>query len=538
MIQISCPIDRQDLKNIVIAAFERSCGVGSARSVSYPELIEIAALNLQQYTKYSILVLVSPPEECSSSLMSILKTTTAKVIIFGEVPPSLGHFLNMQAHPISERVIASSFCEPAPAHKFSESAGYIRYIKGLRESDKVLPLRALRHYDYASEWNNLGFGAITTDGTIWSLSSCIDVMPKNILAYLMIQEEVLSAYCALWDYPQASLLWFNREVGPVDSYEWRLIEVYISQYRFNVLPALPVILEVPYGFECAVTMRLDCDEDVESARPLYQAYKALKIPFSLALHASILAESRHHQLPREVIQNGGSVLSHTLTHAPSWGGSKNAAFEEGLKSADIIECAIGYRPVYAVSPFHQTPRYARDALATAGYYGCVGGIISSDPDFSMARGGRPPYSNSDFIGHTQQCMLHGDCILDGEDPLKIYKQAFDLALMTKTLFGYLDHPFSSRYQYGWESEIYRIQVHEKFINYIKKNKSFIFLSECEGLDFIRFKSAIEFKQNGSEVKLLPTVKNHSGQEVGIEYGGHIYKLSQGCYGVNMLRLDV
>lgn len=533
MIRIACPSDRQELQSILIAAFERSCGVGSVQALTYSHLIEIAAAGSQSNVKNAILVLVSPPEDSVKFLKWVLERGVAKVIIFGVVPSSLAKILQVQAHPITAKVVASSKCAPAPIHQFSESSGYIRYIKGLDETGEVLPSRALCRYDYASEWNNLGFGAITADGSIWSLSQCADVPKKNILSLLVSDESELSAYCALWDYSHASLLWFNREVGPIDSYEWRLIEIYISRYRFPVLPALPVIMEVPYGYDCAITMRLDCDEDVESARSLYQAYKNMGIPFSLALHASILADPVHHHLPCEVIKSGGAILSHTLTHAPNWGGSKSNAFEEGVKSADIIESAVGFRPYYAVSPFHQTPGYAREGLISAGYLGCVGGIMASDPEFIMARGGRPPYSNSDFIGHSQQCMLHGDCLLKEEDPLKIYKQAFDLALMTKTLFGYFDHPFSSRYQYGWESEINRIAFHKALIEYFKKDKAYIFLNENQALEFISYKSSIEFSYEGSEVKLLPTKENDTNQDIGIEFGGQIYKLTHDGYRVKI-----
>jgi hypothetical protein len=499
--------------------------VGSIQSVSYPELMGVVNVGLQSNSKYSILVLVSPPEECTLFLIHVLESTMAKVIVFGAVPPLLAQFLNMQVRPISAKVVSASECSPTPIHHFSESTGYIKYVKGLCEDGQDLPLRALRRYDYANEWNNLGFGAITADSSIWSLSHCADVLPQNTLANLMTHEEELSTYCALWDYPQASLIWFNREVGPIDSYEWRLIEIYISQYRFHDLPAWPVLLEIPYGYDGAVTMRLDCDEDVESARPLYEAYKELGIPFSLALHATVLADPKHHQLPREVIAGGGAILSHTLTHAPNWGGSQAEALREGMESAATINQSINMSPRYAVSPFHQTPLYARLGLAEAGYLGCVGGIIASDPDFVMARGGRPPYSDMGFIGHTQQCMLHGDCLLEEGDPLATYKRAFDQSFGTKTLFGYLDHPFSERYQYGWESEEARIEAHRQFIQYIQERSNYIlFLNENDALDLLYIKSDVHTEEGNGEIKISSPLSSSAGLALAIEYGHHTYSL--------------
>jgi hypothetical protein len=525
MIQVVCPYGNDELREIICAAFERTCGLGSIRNISYYDLIRDGFLSGQVSSKYTISVLVSPPEECAPSIISALETMVTKVIIFGSITPLLAQFLSMQVRPISDKVINASECSPTPIYQFSESAGFIKYVKGLGDGSKPPPLRALRRYDYANEWNNLGFGAITADGSIWSLSACADVLPENTLAYLMTHEEQLSAYCALWDYSRASLLWFNREAGPIDSYEWRLIELYISHYRFNELPAWPVVSEIPYGYEGAVTMRLDCDEDVESARPLYEAYKEWSIPFSLALHATVLADPIHHQLPDEVMAGGGAILSHTLTHTPNWGGSQAEALHEGLESASIIYQAVSFTPKYAVSPFHQTPIYARLGLAQAGYQGCIGGIIANDPDFVMARGGCPPYSGADFIGHTQQCMLHGDCLLKQGDSLATYKRAFDQSLDSKTLFGYLDHPFSERYQYGWKNEGDRIEAHRQFIDYIRmRSNHILFLNENEALDFLYFKSNILIEEFAGALKISPPFSSNGVLNVAIEYGPKVYSM--------------
>ena len=528
MIRIVCSSGHDELRNILCAAFERSCGLGSVHNFSYSDLIKGKFLDFEEDTsRYAVLVLVSPPDEFSAQLISVLKTSTAKVIVFGVVPASLAQFLNMQVKPISEKVINASACLPAPIYSFSESAGFIKYIKGLGEYGQILPLRSLRRYDYSNEWNNLGFGAITADRTMWSLSACVDIQQENVVAHLIANEESLSAYCALWDYSQASLLWFNREVGPIDSYEWRLIEIYISQYRFHDLPVWPVISEIPDGYEGAVTMRLDCDENVESARPLYKAYKEWNTPFSLALHATVLADPRHHQLPLEVIATGGAILSHTLTHAPNWGGSQEEAMREGVESAAIINQTADIIPKYAVSPFHQTPLYARLGLAQAGYSGCIGGIIANDPDFVMARGGRPPYSEPDFIGHTQQCMLHGDCLLESGDPLAVYKHAFEQAFLSKTFFGYLDHPFSERYQYGWNNEDERINAHGELIDYIRRcSGKVLFLNENDTLDFLYYKSNIRIEEVNGALKVSARVSpNNKVPNVAIEYGSNVYSMS-------------
>jgi len=526
MIRFAYPSGADELRSIVMAGFERSCGLGSVQSYSYNELVENKFFCFDACSQTTIYVLVSPPEECVALLISALKTKKVKVIVFGVIPSSLAQFLDMKISPISDQVIKATACKPAPIHGFSESEGSIRYIKGLAQDELILPGRALRRYDYSDEWNNLGFGAITADGSIWSLAHLAKVLPKNALAYLMNDNEELSAYCALWDYSQASLLWFNRGVGPIDSYEWRLIEIFIAKYRFDEVPIWPVLLEIPYGHEGVVTMRLDCDEDVESARTLYYAYREWKIPFSLALHAPIILDSKNHQLPIEVIADGGAILSHSLTHAPNWGGSLIEALREGSESAAAINQSIDISPRYAVSPFHQTPLYARIGLALAGYQGCVGGIISSDPDFIMARGGKPPGSNSGFIGHTQQCMLHGDCLLENGDQLANYKRAFEQAFNTKTLFGYLDHPFSERYQYGWKNERDRVEAHHKLVLYMNQySNRILYLNENEALDFIHHKTSIGFIEHSNSPTLQAAVKSQSMYSVAVEYGNTVCEIT-------------
>jgi hypothetical protein len=305
-----------------------------------------------------------------------------------------------------------------------------------------------------------------------------------------------------------------------------LVEQFIAEYRCGEIPAWPVISEIPYGYESAVTMRLDCDEDIESARLLGNAYQEKNVPFSLALHAAVLSDFNQHQYPKELLQAGGAILSHTLTHAPNWGGSEEAAKHEGSESAKIIHETVGIKPRYAVSPFHHTPSYARKGLADSGYQGCVGGIISNDPDFVMARAGRPPYSQEDFIGHTQQCMLHGDCMLDDGDSLAIYKRAYEQAKISKTFFGYLDHPFSIRYQYGWNTEAERIKAHMDFIEFIRQSSNnTIFLNQDDAMDFLRRKSSVRISELSGQLHVHGLGANNGSKlNLYIQYGSNQYPL--------------
>ncbi len=533
MIYIFSTSQEQELNEIVRTAFERSCGHGCVSLFSHQDFLKPTSKNTLKAGKkphlFEILVFIHPPEEICPLLIEILKNQASKVIVFGRLPDSLADFLEVTVTPISEKMKLAAVCESAKTHQYSESSGAIVYQKTLEinaNQQAPLPSRPLCRFDFTNEWNNLGFGAITADDSLWAICQKATLPAKNTIAQLQEGKSILSAYCGLWDYPKSSLLWFNRAVGPIDSYEWYLVEQFIAQYRFGNLPAWPVILEIPYGFDSAVTMRLDCDEDIESARALGDIYKENNIPFSLALHATVLSNPDQHQYPKDVLQTGGAILSHTLTHAPNWGGSKEAAQHEGEESARIIEKTVGIRPRYAVSPFHHTPGYAREGLQDAGYQGVVGGIISNDPDFVMARAGRPPNASNGFIGHAQQCMLHGDCLLEEGDPLSVYKQAYDQARVSKTFFGYLDHPFSQRYQYGWNNEDHRIEAHMKLIDYIQQSSPYtLFLNQDDALDFLRIKALVSIEVLDGELLIHTKDKNQQKLDICILYGPNQYPLT-------------
>ena len=143
---------------------------------------------------------------------------------------------------------------------------------------------------------------------------------------------------------------------------------------------------------------------------------------------------------------------------------------EGVAEEHVPGLAVRF----AVSPFHQNPTFVPVALARAGYQGFVGGTIACHPEYLMARGGIVPCGPDGFISHSQSCMLHGDCLLGDDDPLRIYKKAFCNAKETGQFFGYLDHPFSERYTYGWTNETERLKAHGDFLDFM--------MAECARAD--------------------------------------------------------
>ena len=319
-------------------------------------------------------------------------------------------------------------------------------------------------------------------------------LPISVVADVVDGDTRLGTAVALHDTPSGSVLWFARPVGPVDGQDWAVMEAFISRHRAGELPCRPYLRGIPHGFAAGVTTRLDCDEDIASARPLFELYQARGFPLSLAIKTDQVETPEHLALLRDVRKAGGSILSHSVTHAPHWGGSSESTEREARDSKTCLEHTLpGLTVRHAVSPFHQNPAYVPQALANAGYEGFVAGSIAWDPEYLLARAGVPPFAPPSMVSHSQSCMLHGDCMLADGDPLRVFKQAFLLARDSGEFFGYLDHPFSDRYSYGWLDEATRLEMHARYLDFIVEAAASepLFVNEETCLDFVAQKAAAE-----------------------------------------------
>ena len=65
-----------------------------------------------------------------------------------------------------------------------------------------------------------------------------------------------------------------------------------------------------------MTMRLDCDEEISTARELFELYKKHHVPFSLAIKTSLDLNGEHRRLIYDVIESGGAIVSHS--HRIGW----------------------------------------------------------------------------------------------------------------------------------------------------------------------------------------------------------------------------
>lgn len=519
MIYLISNSKNQKIKNLVYASLLRSFTHSQVRC---------AEPNVLNTCDASILIFISPDNCLGEAIQNCFKNKNVKIVIFGSLPSNLLTFFGFK-YVEWNSISASANAAPAPRNGISESGARISYTSLAMNFGSFVHPRPFERFDFADEWNNMGYGAIKFVGDIWSLSQPVRAPRISELSYVEIEEKDLVTYSSIFNSDNSACIWINREAGCIDSYEWVMIEHYVASWRGKELPCSPVLCDVPWGYDAAVTMRLDCDEDIESARSLMLSYSDWGVPFSLAVTTANLKLISNHSIIREVYENGGSILSHTDTHAANWGGSYEKAYEEAVVSSKKIKSVMGEMPKYAVSPFHHSPQYALQALFDAGYSGCIGGIIKNDPEFILARGGNCAGIDHSFVGHTQQVMLHGDCMLNNfyGDEISVYKSSFDLAAASGSIFGYLDHPFSSRYKYGWSSEDSRINVHNDLIKYIRsKKQKIIFMSENQAMDHIRSKNSIDISFSGAEIKFSFNRPNYAMYDFKAIYKDNSYRISK------------
>ena len=406
------------------------------------------------------------------------RTLASKIIVLGKRP-----FQQQRVNTIANIISASKDAVPE-----------IFFFNHELTQNIYLKTRSFERFDFAREWNNLGYGKTETNPhSPWGIAE---------------PHALESPYLQVLDETHRSILWVNRNVGPIDGFDWRIIEDFISDYRSKpsilgeALTCLPVLSEVPAHFTGAITMRIDCDENIESGRPLFELYQKNGFPFSMAIKTKQTITEASVRLMREVIKQGGAITTHSHTHAPNWGGSEKNAFDEVSVSLGILkEFLPEYETTYAVSPFHQNPPESVLGIEQAGIDAFVGGIIQNDPEYLMARSGEVPFV-SRIISHSEQCMFHGDSYHAAQNSIHIYLDALKSALKTETFFGYLDHPFSN-YQYGWLDEEERLKVHAEFLSFIKTLPQVWFASLSETLDFLwdRAQTQIRLEDGALKVSL-------------------------------------
>lgn len=474
MIRISAGYPQDPALSIVTAAF--------ARSVTASQVLVNAG-------DAECFVFVNPSEKQIAEIQALLEVRS-KVIVFGAWPG---------CPYIPKEWQEAVRCTPAPIHQFTVCAAAVRWTNTLLGSTPPLSDGfPLKRFDFADEWNNLGYGSINVGG-LWGLAGAIAPPNTDVIGEVVSPGLDPLPYAAVHDTGTSALLWWNRPVGPVDHSDWALIEHFLADFGAGRLPCQPIIEEVPFSFDAAVTMRLDCDEDIGSAAHLFELYQERKLPFSLAVMTGQEPQPGSQELLRSVHASGGAILTHSATHAPDWGGSAEACAAELTTSCDWLQRHLpGLELRHAVSPFHQSPHFLPKVLDRHGLSGFIGGIIANHPETLVARGGVLPGGPDSIVTHSQQCMLHGDCMLAEGDPLRIPKQALAASVRGGALFGYLDHPISPRYDYAWGSFDAQLDTHIAMLDHIAEAyPNTCWMSADGALDWISAKSRISLHQDST-----------------------------------------
>jgi hypothetical protein len=431
-------------------------------------------------------VWINPPDSAAASLAKQM-ASGGKALVLGQLVPRVADALALDLGGDLQWPSQWAECSPAPESHHEESPAAIRY-SDLHPLGRASPLRRrpLCRFDFSNEWNNMGYGRITLDRGPWALQSAVGVGQSTAIAHITTPDGRRFIYSAVSESQNGAAMWFNRGVGPVDSLEWRVVESFLGDYRADELPCFPYFSEIPAGYRGAVNARLDCDEAVAASRPLLDLYREYRRPLSLALLTGQTIGHDDLNLMRQLIGQGGSVVSHSVDHAPDWGGTYQRAVVEAERSRDWFEQHLPEAaPVrFAVSPFHQNPPYAVSALADSGYDAFVGGIIANDPEYLLGRAGRVPFAPRPMVSLSAQCMLHGDCYHRQGDSVDVYCESFDQHVAARSIFAYLDHPFSARYQYGWPDEATRLTAHRRLIEHIDRQPGIWWASLGEVLNFL------------------------------------------------------
>ncbi|NOR54961.1 MAG: hypothetical protein GQ531_02015 [Sulfurovum sp.] len=476
--------------------------------------------NIVSHNDTNIYCFISPNAEDEETISKLILNQT-KVLIFGKISENLAEILGLELQVNKMKLADITFDHDNEEDK---SAYKIRYdLEHPLCKHTSLEERYFYRFDFTNEWNNLGYGAITTDDGIWSVSNSLNALNTTSIATIYKASEEESVFISLKDFESASVLFVNREIGTIDGLDWVIVEDFLSRYRVDHLPCLPLVCDIPDGYNLVASSRLDCDQSIINTKPVVDLYKKYNINISLGISTGINIDTTDIEHLNTFYDNGGAVLSHTINHHEYWGENYTVAYDEAQGSKLWLEENIIHleKLKYAVSPFHSNKPYSIQALQDAGYEGFISGIIHNDPEYLMATSGVVPFVKESIITHSEQCMLHGDCYHRNNNSLEVYKQSFQNHYRGKKIFGYLDHPFGD-YDYGWKSEEERLSVHEAFIKYINTFEGVKWMTSTEILDFVVDKSSIQLEITSEDELVCKRHSFNSSETINIHYKNRVY----------------
>jgi hypothetical protein len=200
-------------------------------------------------------------------LLSRLIYRRGKVILHGSLNSRIRQIAGIEAIAVPPGLHESDHCEVALPHETSVSRAALEYADAGIGRASPLRRRFFSRFDFSNEWNNLGYGRIGFGDDRWSIAELASQFETLVASVEIDDASSFGAAATLRDLPGGSVLWFARPVGAVDGQDWAIVESFISSHRADELPCRPFLRGIPHGFGAGVSMRLDCDEDIASARP-------------------------------------------------------------------------------------------------------------------------------------------------------------------------------------------------------------------------------------------------------------------------------
>jgi len=406
---------------------------------------------------HRLIVLICPSDkELSYALAFSASYRDAKIIVIGKACDQITQKLGLQPAEVSE---SNSFTLPKANSLGSESLAQVCYLTEVSDFYPITLNRPALRYDYSDEWNNWGFGHIQPRPHLGCLSSWVTCSRNSEIIFGVNIDQILVPLVSFVSFDFSDILWINRDIGISDLPEWSFVEFYISQSFYGY--AFPVKAELPKDVRLA-SCRVDCDEDICSSAPLVSLYKNYSFPVSLAVTTSIMGRNEIDFLTK-VYSSGCSILSHSHTHPFDMGRSYPKSYSELQLSKHLLEVSLAISVSGFVNPFHHLPSCAVRAAIDAGYTYVVGSLSTRHTyNVSLRAGTTPIEPLSPLLLHNQQFMLHGD-IANRPSSFEQLKQVLDYRDRASSIISYLDHPFSKRYSYGWNSETDRLRYHEELI---------------------------------------------------------------------------
>ena len=104
-------------------------------------------------------------------------------------------------------------------------------------------------------------------------------------------------------------------------------------------------------------------------------------------------------------------------------------------------------------------------------------------------------------------MLHGDCLTKSrkiDNYLETFFNSYQLGFST----GFLDHPISERYDYGWGSSKRQVNAHKKIIEFLLSHNISL-VSEEEIFKRLKAKEQLEITNIEKNNQYLVKIKNKS-----------------------------